>query len=212
MLFRSRDSNYNISAGATLSLDGTAHGEGGSSPQTATLTTANANDIIEVFVAKNAGCSTITVSDTASLSWTQRAITITGPTNTIAEFWALSSGTLSSDVITATCASASYVEIWAFGVNGAHTAAPFDVNGALPFTSTTSNAAASITTSNANDFLIAAFRSGGSSCATSGFTTVIAGVFGCVEYSIVSSTQSSLSVTAPSGSNGTIGDAIRNGP
>jgi hypothetical protein len=198
-------------AAQTLSLDGTAHGETGSAASiTATLSTTKTNDIIIAVVAENACGTDISVSDSpGGLSWTRRAPSSPSG-NTIYEFYAVSSGALSSDVITASCTGGNYVEIWAFGVNDAHTAAPYDTNGALPFFATSGNA--SITTSNANDFLIAAFRSGGSSCATSGFATVIAGVFGCVEYSIVSATQSSLSVSAPSGTNGTIGDAIIKGP
>jgi hypothetical protein len=91
------------------------------------------------------------------------------------------------------------MELTVFGIVNAHSSAcsaPYDSNGALPFTSSGTNIAASITTSNPNDFLMAAFRGGGNNCATSGLTTVVTGASTYTEYKIVSSTQSSLSVTA----------------
>ena len=192
-----------------LAIDGFINGHASSSPVIVSLTTTKTNDVITVFVAQNACTYTgISVSDTASLTWARRATNF-GSTSAN-EFSAVSSGILSSDSITVACSGASYLEATAFGVSGGHIAAPYDTNGALPYQANSGNA--SITTSNANDMLLAFFRASTNACSTSGFAAIGTGNFSCAQYLVVSTTQSALSVTAPSGTNGVIGDALIKGP
>jgi hypothetical protein len=198
---------------ATLALDGSNGGSViGSTTLTITLTTTKTNDIIVVGVGAG-GSSVTSVSDTAGLTWAHRA---TNPAsgNRLETWWALSPGVLSSDTISVNFATLNSYEALAFGVNGAHTAAPWDSNAALPATAGFAGAP-SISTSNAKDFIFGMFSGASGLSPGAGWTTLQAFSFSFTEYQIVTATQSGL-IANYSGGSGTvqssIGDAIVAGP
>lgn len=189
-----------------LSADGTANTAGFSAANTITLTTTKTNDIIIVDIVNNA-CSggATTISDGALLSWTKHA----GGTGILQEYWALSTGILTADVIAIGCATGS-VSGAAFAINGANTGSPFDPNGAIPVIGTTT--AVNISTTNANTFMFVAYKTTGSSCTPGiGWTTISnnTGSFLFTEFQIATSPQTALpaAVSVCTLSNG-LGDAV----
>src|SRR5437899_2530251 len=151
-----------------------------------------------------------------------------GTTPKFATYYAIASSPLSAVSITATASGASYVIMNAFGVSGANTASPFDSNAAIPASNTGTGNSHSVTisTSNANDFLIGAvgIDDPTDACSTAtalgGFTKITdkGNVlrWGASEYKIVSATQTSLSVTMSSNCSSSstwvmIGDAVQAG-
>ena len=220
-----------VTGGATSTLDGVSFTNAGGSmtvvapfgldgngfankaaPTTSasvSLTTTHTNDVIILDIVQNSA-SVSSVTDTAGLAWHQRAVTGTG-VQTIYEYYAIAANALSSDVITVNFAgAASYVDLNAFGVSGANTSSPFDSNVSVPATPAASTGA--VTTSNANDFIVAGYRFGSDAtpAAGSGWTAINAsGDYYLSEYKIVSSTQAGLVATASTGDeNGGIVDAI----
>lgn len=145
-----------------LALDGTGrNGTNGATSLSCTLTTSTTNDIVFAFFtiyAENSHAFT-GISDTASLSWASRVTALTGQTGEgySYEYWAKSSGTLSSDSITVTVASSTFIGMICWGVSGASTASnPFDPNAGLPFKNTgTTGGTYAVTwsTSNNADFV-----------------------------------------------------------
>ena len=195
-----------------LALDGHAagHAAAGATSVTATLTTANANDVIIAFYvyrgALQSGGS-YGVSG-GGLTWHQRVSVANGTTVTIAEFYAIASAPLSAQVITGTQATGDTEaqSLFVFGISGANTGTPFDPNAGLPSFATGSSTApsAALSTSNANDLLIGAFGSrnvaGQTIAAPTGFTLIDTQGAGSDPnggdaYDIVSATQAALAVT-----------------
>ena len=199
---------------APLALDGNGFANK-SAPTTSasvTLTTTHPNDVIILDIVQN-GTAVSSVSDVAGLSWHQRAVAGTAG-QTIYEYYAIAANALSADVITVNFAGAAgYVDLNAFGVSGANTSSPFDSNVSVPASPAAS--AGSITTSNANDLIIAGYRLGSNAApaAGSGWTTLNAsGNYYLSEYQIVSATQAGLVATASTADqNGGIIDAIQAG-
>ena len=157
----------------SLALDGNGFSNTAAptiSTSSVTLTTANANDVIILDIVQN-GTTVNTVSDTAGLVWHQRAVAGTPPF-LIYEYYAIAPTALSADAITVNFAGTpGYVDLNTFGVSGANTLAPFDTNVSLPATPAVSTG--SVTTSNANDFIFAGYRSNdASSDAGSGWTAI----------------------------------------
>jgi large repetitive protein len=206
------DNGIAIATGSgTLALDG--HGFTNkptwSNSTSVSLTTTKANDVIILDVVQN-GSSVNTVTDTAGLTWHQRAVTGSG-SQTISEYYAIAPNALSGDSITvATAGAAFYTDLNAFAVSGANTASPFDNNLSTPVTAASSTAA--VTTSNANDMIIAGYRfaSDATPAAGSGWTAInAASGYYLSEYKIVSTTQAGLVATASTADqNGGIVDAI----
>ena len=197
-----------------LALDGHVHSSpsGSISVTTVTLTTTNANDIIYLVCEINggAGITILSVSSPNTSGWTVRA---TGGVSQypLVSAYGIAASALSSEVITVTLnGTASFWTLDAFGVSGANTSTPFDSNGSIPQVS--SGSVNVISTNNANDFLIGAFRDNLNPAigAGSGWTLINTGDYQLVQYQVVSSTQSSLSVVEGAGSacNGAIADAI----
>jgi hypothetical protein len=131
------------------------------------------------------------------------------------EVWTapLSGAALSGDAITVNLASSSFVSVYVNSFSGYKTAAPFDPNGAIPNTTTTTASNCSWTTSNANDIIYGFSVSNGIS-PDAGFTLLSDSnaatwfIFG--EYQVVSATQSG---TTPTNIvNQTICDAVLKGP
>jgi hypothetical protein len=199
-----------VGGGGTLALVGTAKTAPGvySDPNTLTLTTTAPARIVLFYADNGRNPINQTVSDVAGLTWTQRIIGGAGPN--FAEWWADASAPLTGDVITIGCAGlSSYSEAIAVAVSGG---SGFDPNGALP--ATIASGALTLSTSNPNTLMLAAFRgnnpiaSGGGTGPAAGWTLALDGDFMGVEYKIVSAPQTGITVPDPNGNNGAIGDAI----
>ena len=194
-----------------LALDGhvTKQGQSGSSVALPALTTTAAGEIVVISLQNGTTVSSVTA---AGLTFTSRASS--GGANPIEEWHATSAGAQTSLVITVNyAASAGFASVWAYGVSGTDPTTPYDTNVSLPNTGAT--APRTVSTSNANTFIIGAFRFNNTSGPSAGtgysVTDASSGAYGLSEYKIVSSTQSSLSVTTSSDadSNGGIGDALQ---
>jgi hypothetical protein len=203
------------SSAATLSIDGSALANSSAATTSVTLSTTKSNDIIVVAIEDNGGA--ITGVTGGGLTWARRA-TITGGGSNLETWWALAASPLSGVSITVTPTSSGFTTVTAFGVNGAHTAAPWDVNAALPnHSSGTPSDPRSATTTASNTMIIGAFRDSTSSpTAGAGYTAIqLNADFALTEYQIVSSPQTALAVTVGTGvsnTNGGIADAIVQGP
>ena len=216
---------------APLSLDGSASNTAASTAApTVTLTTTLVNDIIVVFVSttKISPASTVTsITDTAGLTWTKRSSFeyTSGTRFNLEVWWAPSTGVLSSDVITANLgATATQTVMIAFGVNGANFAAPWDTNGTLPATATSTGTptVSGVSTTNANTMLLG-FENHASTAADtagSGYTLIKNQAASSImdaaaQQKIVSATQSSVAVAFGTSFGATawgmIADAIRGG-
>ncbi len=174
------------------------------------MTTTKANDVIILEIVEN-GTTVSSVSDTDGLTWYQRAVAGTGSRH-IYEYYAIAPNALSADAITVNFSgTASYADLNAFGISGANTFSPFDTS--VPATAATSTG--TITTSNANDFVFAAYRfsTDATPSAGSSWTAINAsGGYYLSEYQITSATQTGLVATASTADeNGGIVDAVQAG-
>ena len=181
-----------------------------------TYTTSQTNDVILVAIASEQ-TSVVNVSSVTSahLTFTFRGrksgAAASGRTATIELWWAPSTGTLSSEVITVTMASnIDDAIMFAVGVHGCHSiSAPFDSNVSLPGVGSVNGsgvAEAVISTSQADDLIMSFFASTGGNVSSGtpvGATTLTAngnnggglGICSIGSFrSAVSSTQSNLSV------------------
>jgi hypothetical protein len=157
-------------AAGGLNLDGTAEGSAGNltvgsttcATSTTTLTTINKPDVIVALLVTNDTHAKVgSVSDTQLLKWKFRANKTaaepfgTGYAQTF-EYFAISSGRLSGDIVTFTISTAEAAICTAFGVSGANTLSPFESNSLLPYENRdyTSVGTLTYTTKNPNDFLI----------------------------------------------------------
>ncbi len=193
-----------------LAQDGSVRTGGGvpGASVTVQLTTTSGNVVLLCSVVANGG----TVSSiTGGLTWTERATA--GGTNFIKLWYATSVGALTNQDITVNFAGGeTFHDIIAFGISGADTATVFDSNAALPNIAV--GGANSITTSNANDFLLHVARSIGEPTPQAGWTEIQTFPnFHLVQYLIVAATQSSLSVDEGDHAvtTGSIADAIMAG-
>jgi Cadherin-like len=143
--------------------DGSAHAmHSGGGNATVTLTTTKTNDIIVVMVYNelDAGASAVSGVTSPGLTFAQRSRSNGSSNGNLEVWWALSTGILTSAVITvAFAATYDDASLVAFGVNGCNTTTPWDSNSSLPakasFTSNGSTPAVSgVSTTLANDFLI----------------------------------------------------------
>lgn len=184
---------------------------------TANLTTSNANDVIVVIESTNAQnvCNTPTAT---GLTFHQRALSQGGDGDCISDFYDVWSSSGTKAITCNVGGGAQYCSF--FGVSGAASGCTsggtscFDSNGAIPCTSNaggvSSNPNCTFSTSNANDFILAGASEGNNHLWTvsTGYTAVVGGGAGsancpssgaqsrrCHEYNIVSSTQSSVTLT-----------------
>jgi len=199
---------------------------------TVTLTTSDTEDVVVLFSATNGGAigyATISSISGGGLSWTERGraeclnVCGTGGSGTYTdtdEWYAVSSGALSSVTFTVTLASSSsYTDLSVFGINGANTVSPFDTHSGLPAMLTGSaQPYPAVSTSNPHDIVFGAadlnVATGG---VGAGFTTLgyTSGDYFADEYAIESTTQSSLTVGYSVGStsaNNAIADAVEAAP
>lgn len=181
-------------------LDGSASASTNpGSSMTVSLTTSYAYDLLYVSVVESSYYTISSVTSTPSLTWAQRASVPFSSGRRLETWYAVwpSSGTIT---ITITMTGSSSSAAVAFAVSGANTTSPFDGTPSSN-TGTSASAITSITTTNANDFIIGALGVQGTPSLTtgSGFTLVRTQATGTYretsdEYKIVSTTQSGLTV------------------
>jgi VCBS repeat-containing protein len=163
---------------------------------TITLNTNNANEIIYIAVATGSS-NTASVSG-GGLTWTQRGNSAISGTRTLQTFWALKA-TSGSITITINCGGASSSAV-AFAISGANTASPFDTTNPRASTGTSTAPSTTITTTNANDFIIGVVGIRNQPTITKGasFTLIGSVTSGdpevSAEYMTVTATQTNLSV------------------
>jgi hypothetical protein len=164
-------------------------------------------------ITQNYTSHTFTPKDTAGLTWNERSSSPVqeGSSEEVDEWWAVAPSPLSSDTISVGESGSSSHETVAIAIaiSGANTTNPFDpANSGNPYTNTGSSGTPSVSgvsTSNANDMIIALAGYSGTSTnetAASGYTLVASQTnntstpaWGAAEYKIVASMQSSASAT-----------------
>lgn len=217
--YQSRDSNYNqkvVSGGgaAPFALDGTPQNGTGAAASFSTLafSTTFTNDVIYIAGQFNGG--PITGITGCGLTWTRRGGgNQTG--NAFQDLWsAKASSALSSCSPTVTQTSNNFFSYSIFAFSGAHFAAPFDSNVAIPNVNNTNATPATCTTSNANDILVGAAEISGGTPPTGSWVQIAFANGFLTEYQIVSATQSALDTFDGTLTNGggSVCDAIIQGP
>jgi hypothetical protein len=136
----------------------------GSASGSATITTSSmtcaANDVIIVFVTGASSSSVNSISDslTTHLTYTSRCNTCDSHTSESIEEWYTTTGSSSVTLtITVTMSASGTYDVYAFGISGANTAAPFDTHSGLPAEGHSGSAgtpSVSASTSNADDMII----------------------------------------------------------
>ncbi len=192
-------------------VDGTvAFGGVSASAISGSLTTDNAGDVIVLFIESDGGPVT-GVTDTAGLTWMRRKNVVFNGVQQFDEWYAVAPKALSGDVITVRQTYSEYLAACAVAVSGANTSAPFDDNPSVPATAAGTDI--SISTSNANDFVIGGYRVGltASPTAGAGWIQDCGQFYLLVEHQFTSATQSALALTIGTGNGNEqvgIGDAI----
>jgi hypothetical protein len=222
------------SARAQLALDGTGNGFVGqgsfSSVVTTTpLTTANSGDVIIAqvnIVNTSAITQTVTSVTGGGLTFTKRhstgSLSGTSPLQLqIDIWWAVAASPVSSANFTASfSASVPQAGIVVWGVSGANTATPFDVNASLPKVASSTSATATptatgVSTTAANTMIFASTVANSTGNPGSGYTFLATDSVSDNEYKIVSSVQSNITVAFGAADAGTgygiIVDAIQQG-
>ena len=218
ILGRLTSTDYPTNSPGQPQIDGSAIAECSNLTQSCSVAfqTSHPNDIIIVFTSETldqvAASCTFSVSDTAGLSWTLRAGvsgrndgTTGSNRDQIAEFWAKSTGALSSDMINESISNCgpNYNGLQVFAISGANFNSPFDPNSALPGTGTDAisgqqaTTSATISTTNSKDLVFAGVQHGTGAVASpqSGFTSIISiGGYGA-EYQIENSIVTNFAVT-----------------
>src|SRR5207245_541296 len=181
----------------------------------ASLTTSKSYDLIIVDTYETLDLlpsCTFSVRDTAGLTWTLRASaagrydsSIPGYRDQLAEFWAKTPSTLSSDAITESisgCASGNggeYNGLTAYGISGANFTNPFDPNtSGLASGSGYSSPSLTLSTSNANDLIIGGAKLGGGGLAAGSGFSISASTYGAGaadEYETVNSLLTNFAVS-----------------
>jgi len=195
-------------ASAVIAIDPNAsshpiNATGSSTTTAVTLSTTNAGDCIIVIVTSGGGTgATHTLADTAGSTWTARSGSPYDPGSTgynTSEWSTAVSGTLSSDVITATQTGTAFTAIQAVAISGCSssgTSVNFDGNITTPPSALADSV--NITTTNANDMIFGFCNAGNTSNATpvAGFTdlTGAPGDYLGNAYKVVSATQTALPV------------------
>lgn len=203
-----------------LALEGTPvhnnFASGGNPVTTSAFTTGNP---AEVFLAVTLNGSTISSITGGSLTWALRKRQ-GGTGSQYIELWAAqASGALSGVAFTINFAAATtFVTSDVFAFSGQDTSTIWDSNVSVPAGSGNGQGVpadpVAISTSNANDVIIAVFREASIASPTqgTGFTLISGANFQMCEYQIVSATQTSLSCAQGAGSatnsNACIADAL----
>jgi hypothetical protein len=194
-----------------LAIDGTPQSSSGASTTpSVTVTTTQPNDILLLGV-YSLDSTVLSVTDTAGLTWVQRATAGAGTVNGVMEWYAYAPAIVTSDVITVTFGVAILNTIIVVPVVGTAIGETFDVNASLPATtvgtggSLPSPASTFISTTHGNDMLIEIYNSGVLvPLPPTGFTDLgSAGNLG-VSYKIVAAPQAGVQITTGSGYEGGI--------
>lgn len=192
-------------------LDGHVTGtwSSGTSFATSALTTANAGDVIVAFVmGRKVGGVAVTSLSTTGVVWqgtARKTVSFNAGLGDLELWYGVASATLTAQATTINLNGTPLIALASvFGVSGANTSSISDSNVSLPATATGSSSVpttSSVSTSNANDIIIAGVGelSNTTQGAGTGFTLIDAftgaGTTGIgSEYQVVSSTQSSISV------------------
>lgn len=165
-----------------------------------TLTTAHSGDTVVVFVGHNGG--TVTgISSTHTTGWASR-----GTTGTVEEWTGTATSTLTAEPLTVTISGTAYqLSVMALAFTGT---SGFDSHSGLPVQNA-SGSASTISTGATNTLIFGGyFNYGPAPTAGAGWTTVGSYNQMLVEYKIVSSAQSSLSVAKTGTTVGGIADAL----
>jgi hypothetical protein len=174
---------------ASLTFDGTAQNATTSGTSiSVTLNTTNHNNLIFAVIEENSPAPITGVTSTSGLSFSQYGTS--GVAYQEFEVWkATAPSPLTNESITVTMASAAYLILSVFAVSNTTLAAPFDPH---PFaTSTTGDL--SITTTNANNLIIACYRlSQPNPTAGTSWTTLIGANYTLIQYLTVTSPQTNL--------------------
>ena len=202
-----------LRAEAAFSLDGTANNSAlASAAPTVTLSTSHANDVIFMCanIAHTGTNSTITSVSGSSLgSFTLAANTASTFAGNLSCWYKVAASALTSEVITATVASASgFQALSAWGVNGANTTTIFDSNPSIPVEASGFSLPAQYISTTATKTFIIGVGANSSGCFSgvpsgcgpgSGWTNINSGNFLVTEYQIVSSPQTNLQITSSGG-------------
>jgi hypothetical protein len=202
-----------------LHIDGFASNSVGSSTSiSATLSTANVNDVIYLAIGSNTAQSSYSVKDNAGLSWALRNHVSSTPD--LATFAAISPSALTTDTITVTASTLASLNVFVFGVSGANTQSfvdAFDENTKVPVhgSGTGTSLSTKISTYSYNDMLIgAAVQLNGQTLSAVKPFTMVSGSNSKslgVESQTVNTWKSSLAIKFTSTGSGAwviIGDAI----
>jgi hypothetical protein len=176
--------------------------------------------ILEVNSSIDITSSSVTIGSTSLGAWgaARGFINVSGVFDQgIYEFVQPFTSALTSEQVTATLGGGGgygFATLNVFEISGAKTSSYFDPN--LAGGPVTGNSdPISITTTGSNDFIVGGFRTGASTPTQGSGWTIIQGAnFQLTEYQVVSSPQTSLSVSVGTGSgtaNGVIADAIVGG-
>jgi hypothetical protein len=145
-----------------------------SNTMTITLTTTQPNDVLYLSWVGNSGRRITGVSSSGTSTWTRRAY-ITADGSHYIETWYATRPSAGTTTITITLSSdtSTNCAAVAFGISGADTTSPFDGN-AQTATGNSASASVSITTNNANEFIIGALGVENTNLLTtgSGFTLI----------------------------------------
>jgi|SRR5581483_3427093 len=196
-----------------LALEGTPvhnNATSGSSLVTGAFTTTVGTEVFIVATVNPQG-ATISSITGGGLTWAKRTSATSVGNGNIEEWAAKATGALSGVQFTINFASSvTFVTSDLFAFSGEDTSTIWDSNGAVPANNTSNPV--SISTSNANDAIIAGARmsSTASPTAGTGFTRISGADFQLTEYEIVSATQSGLSCDTggSAASNGMVADAL----
>lgn len=185
----------------SLSLDGSASAVNffATTVTTGTLTTTTGSGVIICALLVGGSASTSGIPTATGLTFTLRKFQTSGAI-TVYIYTAPYTTNFSGTVTVNITGGGAIIEACAFGIGGAATTSSFDPNASVPNAVTGTDP--SVTTSNANDFLVAAeYTTSNGPTAGTGFTEVIPVTFTqfMVQYRIVSATGS---YTATLGSGG----------
>ena len=205
-------------AGFTIDGAATSQPATGSTTSTQTITTTSSNEVIISLITSTADAVTNTTDNSGvTAAWTvNRATAGTGPG--LFESWTTASAPITAKTITTTyTGSTAFVETIVFGVIGAKISAPFDTGGSSNVPQTSTGAAVSVITNNANTLVLGFSRNASNTNPTSGGFTAVGGAttfagFTLAQYKAITAAGTT-SVSDPSGTaNGLIGDALVCGP
>ncbi len=191
---------------AAPTIDGFATNSGGVATQTISLTNAQTNDVVVVFVQVN-DTTVASVSGSVRGAYAFRNSKNSGGVTTMYEYW-VAAPTATTETITITYAgSATFSIATAFAVHGlSSTAAPFDSNGSLP-ASGVSAAATNLATTGNNTMVISAAGAFPATAET-GWTDIEIQDFWIVRYKTFPSAQSSFFVPYSGTANPVLSDAL----